>query len=342
MYKMKFVIKCIMILITMAILNFCFVGDIQSYTRIMMDELYEDDYITLLFLGTSHMYYSFDINKIEEKTNLNAFCAGSARQQMIDSYYLLKEANENNGVKFVFLDVLYTIQQSNKNEEVKTYFITDYMQDGRNKYIYLWDSIGINGFLNDIFPVMHRAYFSLETVKEHFTKAYRNNSYEYVTYKDEGYRGQGFVWSDKTISEGTTFKELAVLDKDELLSDFSLEYLYKIIEYCRENGIELILIDPPIPDATLIAAENFQAYIDEIRKIADENELEYWEFNLIRKGVLSLEAMDFQDEIHLNGMGAEKFTDSFCRMFHGEITNPFYDTFYEKLEYNRDNTSLSY
>lgn len=342
MYRIKFVIKCMVILMTMIIINFCFVGDVHSYTRIMMDELYEDDYITLFFLGTSHMYYSLDINNIEKETGLNAFCAGSARQQMIDSYYLLREANEKNGVKMVFLDVIYTIQQSDENEEVKTYFITDYMRAGRNKYVYLWDSIGVNGFLNDIFPVMHRAYFSLETVKEHFTKEYKNNSYEYVTYKDEGYGGQGFAWSCKTISEGTEFKDPVVIDKDKVLSDFSLEYLYKIIEYCQENGIKLILIDPPIPDATLVAAENFQAYIDAIRKIADDNGLEYLEFNLIREDILSLEATDFQDNIHLNRVGAEKFTNIFCRMLNSEITSPFYDTFNEKLEYNRDNTSLSY
>lgn len=338
MKKLKFLIKCILVVIIPFALNFLFVGDVNSYTRVMLSELYADGEIDLLFLGPSHTYRGINTQIVEEQTGLNAFNAGSSSQQLQGSYYLLKEANENNGVKMVFLDVTYILNGLEKDGKTQTYILTDYMQGKDNKYEYLWNTFGIEGILNDILPIMHGQSFSLETIKEHITREYLNNSYEYITYSNEAYYGQGFVYSYEVVDEDFTFYDERKINPEAPLSNYSKEYLQKIIEYCNENGIELFLIDPPMPDGTLVMTEYYQLYVDEVSAIAEKAGIEYWNFNLIKEDILTLERTDYKDAVHLNGIGAEKYTDTLCDIFNGVVDNPFYKNYSQKLLNNPDNT----
>lgn len=333
MDKAKFMAKCLAIVL----IPFLFVSDIHSYTRVMMDELYQDGRIDVLFLGASHTYRSYDVAKIEKGTGLNGFNAGSSSQQLQGSYYLLKEANENNGVDTVILDVTYMMMDYEEPEEKATYIISDYIRDLSNKYDYLYDAFGLKGVENGILPYLHGISVSPQTVIEHITRNYKNDSYEYVTYSHEAYKGQGFVYNYENVSDDYIFQDTE-MNVDHLFSDFSLQYMQKIIDYCKENDIDLKLVDPPMPDGTLVSAKYFQNYVDAVRRIASINNLEYWEFNLVRKQIMTLTRDDFQDNVHLNGHGAEKFTQCIVLMLNQELVEPFYDTYEEKLTLNPDGT----
>jgi hypothetical protein len=93
-----------------------------------------------------------------------------------------------------------------------------------------------------------------------------------------------------------------------------------------------------MPDGTLYSAQNFQQYVDVISNLASEHQLEYWDFNLVKKGVLTMERTDFKDESHLNGKGATKLSRCVSRLINDELTNVFYSSFLEKLEKNPDDT----
>jgi len=100
----------------------------------------------------------------------------------------------------------------------------------------------------------------------------------------------------------------------------------------------LTLIDPPMPDGTLIRSQYYQEYVDKICLIANDAGVEYWNFNLIKEDILMLERDEFKDASHLNGIGAEKFTRCFCRVYNGEVKEPFYNTYEDKIKNNSDNT----
>ena len=50
------------------------------------------------------------------------------------------------------------------------------------------------------------------------------------------------------------------------------------------------------------------------------------------------ERTDYKDEGHLNGAGAEKVSKCIGELICGDIANPFYDTFEEKVRNNPDGT----
>lgn len=66
-------------------------------------------------------------------------------------------------------------------------------------------------------------------------------------------------------------------------------------------------------------------------RIANENGVEYWNFDLYKYDIgLSME--HYKDGSHLNGMGAEIYTEFFCYFANsfnsGEVSSS--DVFYEK------------
>lgn len=338
MDKVKFLIKCLIVLAMVFVFNYCFVADINSYTRVMMDELYEDGYIDVLFLGASHTYRTFDPEVIEEETRLNVFNAGSSSQSLQGSYYLLKDACEKNGVGTVVFDVTYHMLGVEAPDKTATYIIADYMKGIKNKCQYLWDAYGSEGVVNGVFPFLHSVSFSPSTLIEHIKREYVWNPYSYITYDNEAYQGQGFVYSYEVVSEEYEFLPRYMIDQENLLSDFAEEYLYKIIAYCKGNDVELILVNPPMADGTLMGTGCFQVFVDRMSLIAEEEGLEYWDLNLVREGVLTMARTDYKDEGHLNGAGAEKVSRCISRLIRGDIEDPFYVSFEEKVRCNPDGT----
>jgi hypothetical protein len=335
--KFIFALKCLAVAGICCVINFFFKGDVESLTRATLSELYADGHQDVLFIGASHTYRSYDPAAIEAATGLNVYNAGSALQQMQGTYYLLQEAVDTEGVDNVVLDMTYTMQLLEETGERQTVILTDYMKNPLRRVIYAGSVLGAEGVTGTIWPCTHNGVFNQENLRHHLTGDYKRD-YSTIEFGEEGYHGQGYVPDYLTVPEDFTFTRATEIDPNYPISDFTMKYLKKVIAYCRKHDIRLILADPPMPDGTLVTAGHFQEYIDRVRKIAEENGLEYWEFNLVRDGLLDLDRNDFYDETHLNINGAEKFSALISDILASGNTDIFYDTYAEKLEKNSDGT----
>ena len=137
----------------------------------------------------------------------------------------------------------------------------------------------------------------------------------------------------------------AAVDPERPLSDFGWTNLARITEFCRQEGIRLVLFTAPLPSAYVANTENYQAYVDAVRAYAAENGLQYWDFSLYRSqgDMKHMGAGEYSDAHHLNGAGAEIFTAELCEVIArdaaGEdVSALFCDTVEEKLTDYADNT----
>jgi lysophospholipase L1-like esterase len=136
------------------------------------------------------------------------------------------------------------------------------------------------------------------------------------------------------------FNNIYPIDVENPLTDYSWKWLHKIIDYCDEKGIELVLVNVPMPDGQMQADLYYDEYTQYIRNVAQEYGLKYYDFNLTKKGVLTMERSDYDDNSHLNGQGADKFSECVSKILSGELDeSAFYDTFAEKLANNPDGTA---
>lgn len=297
--------------------NYLIVDDTNSYTRLTLHEFYQcEENIDTLFLGTSHCFRAYDPKLYAELTGESAFSLGSSSQNIDTSYYLLKEAIKYNEVKKVYLDIYYIFLFFNpeKRELLEANIISDYMKPSWNRLDFIVHCSSEEHYTNSLLP-FRRNWQKLgdldyirENLKKKNTDSYRN--YAPVVYEDERYIAKGFVSSQAVLRE-EIYHWIPNSDHIDLSDDtsFAISYLEKIVDLCKKENIELILLTAPSYEKYLETKDSYEMIHNFVHNIADTYELEYWDFNLVPKDELSLTVQDFIDEDHLNGSGAEKVTE---------------------------------
>lgn len=335
----KILILCVLIIAINVAVDYFLFDDIHSYTRMMMEEMYQyQGNIDTLFIGSSHAYRSFNVAMADQLLGVNTFNAGSSSQSLNTCYYLLREINQYHKVKTVYLELYYSIlDHSPRGITTQQWIISDYMRNGINKLEFLWDTAGLGAILDNVFRFRHGEkdiLRQLDTLKLKLTDGFKVGDYRHIRYAEDEYRGKGFVYTHETVDPKELENWNDAIDPNQPISDFSELYLRRIVDFCKERGIRLVFVTAPMPEQTIRRTTGYQAFHDHMAAYAEREGLDYYDFNLVKPSVLSLAPSDFQDNSHLNGAGAEKFTQTFCDIMNRlkEDTMNVEDVFYAKLE----------
>ena len=104
----------------------------------------------------------------------------------------------------------------------------------------------------------------------------------------------------------------------------------EICSYCADHGIELIVVNVPIPVFNIHGYGQF--YVDSQQVVADilaDMGVAYYDFAYAKPDLLQIAPEDFYDNQHLNAVGADKFSHAFV-------------TFMETLDAGGDTNALFY
>ena len=89
--KSKLILKLFIILLIARAINWTFFDSVNSYTRIMLHEMYHyNGNIDTLIVGGSEVFKAYDAKKASELMKQNVFNVGSASQQLGGSYAIIK------------------------------------------------------------------------------------------------------------------------------------------------------------------------------------------------------------------------------------------------------------
>lgn len=303
------------------ICNYLLIDDASSYTRLTLHEFYEmsdrGENIDTLFLGSSHCFRAYDPQLFSELTGKNAFNLGSSSQNYDTSYYLLREAARYHKLETVYLDMHYKFLFIDKKDRdlVQANIISDYMRPSLNKLTFLLTTSEAEEYTNRFLPFrrnwqqLGELSYVKNVLEQKQTESYRN--YEPVTVEQEYYAGRGFVWSDAILNaeEITWWDNFTDVPEDMDSSvTYTLEYVEKIAEFCRTEGIRLVFVTAPSFDRYLEEIGPYDMAHQYVQELADDFGVPYLDFNLCRDEYLSLGEECFIDVDHLNGQGAEKLT----------------------------------
>lgn len=310
------------------------IDDSESYTRIMIHEMYsQEENIDTLFIGSSHCYRSLD-TEITDQYLGNTFNAGSSSQALDASYALLVEAGKSNKIKRVFVEMYHEAvddEYEERTELTSTYIISDYLKPSFNKYRYILNASSREYWINGLFPVRRnwRTIFDSETIALNI-KNKRSNAYidyAYLNYGWEYYAGKGYV-ANTSVMDKKTYDDIEYVPiKEQQISYDNLQMLYRIIEYCRKNEIELTLFVAPMPQFRLDRIGNYSIWGKQIEELVKNYEIDFFDFNLCKEEY-KFQDKYFMDDHHLNKEGAEKFSFLFSRFFTENIDEK--DIFYSK------------
>lgn len=257
--------------------------------------------LDVLILGASTMRNGMSPLYMFDKYGFTSYSRATSVQPVFISYYLLKETLEQHDIKAVVLDAsgMFTLTNNMSDMDGKMHEAVDYMKFSRYKLeiISALSEMGYNSL--DFFLPLYK-YHERWTELSEDDFMFRQWVHEYF------YKGQypnihidKFTFSDKYMSAEFHEDSFLTFDGD------SMVYYDKIVDLCRDNGIELILVKTPISGWSIKRNEMVQQY-------ADVNRITFIDFNLenLREDIYFNESMDFSDDgKHVNLSGANKMSD---------------------------------
>ncbi len=347
--KLKFFAKvgCFLVVIVMVLsfVNVVLVPKVFSepwHTAATFNGFYkmEKNTIDVLFMGSSHTMTSISPQYIYNEYELKTYNLGSEQQNLIVTYYWLKEALKYQNPKVVVLDTLYCFEIDkteplNASESVTRKSI-DAMKWSKNKF----DAIQTICEYDE-----NQTTFSYYFPNIRFHERWDQlNEYDFNHEREEKYhllKGYTMLTSNNYPFEYAPFWGGDVT-KSEEMHPLMEEYLLKIIQLCKENNIELVLMKTPASQA------NVGKYIT-TKALAEEYDIAYYDFNEIGmyKDLNYDVVSDNNDNGHANHWGAEKISDKMAQILMADFDiNPSYDEQWEesKEHYNHvvENANLRY
>ncbi len=346
--EFKTIASCLLFLILLGgcgkLLRYIVTDDTSSYTRITFHEMYEQDNIDTLFVGSSHCYRSFIPSILDEEMCANTFNAGTSSQALDGSFMIIKEAARYNNLKHIYLEVYFNVgladAYKNRNQLTQTYIISDYLRPSFDKYRYLLNASSKEHYINS-FIVARRNWdkllkpsYILNLLSLKQTETYKNYAYDYVAGDSEYYAGKGFVASKGSVLNWNYFQP-GILDglSFENLSEDWYGSLNEIIDFCNNRDIALTLVSAPMSNYYIASLVNYDSYVDIVEDIIRDKDVEYLDFNLCKERYIPNCSEIFKDVDHLNYNGAVEFSNIFAQCVNGTIISDkvFYKTFDEKM-----------
>ena len=252
--------------------------------------------IDVIFSGSSKVYCDIATGVLWENHGIAAFDLGGAEAPSWVSYYQIKEALKTQKPKVICYEVsvaaMYDMLTQANN------WSTD------NSYGMKWNSNRIDllrvdsdeeQFIERLNPynIMHGRYKDLE--ENDFT-----NVRDSVNYK-------GFDPRDR-VNERETPDNAGITDCTPC-TEKEEEYIRKLIELTRSEGIDLVMFASPY-----CVTDREQEILNYVGNIAEEEGVEFIDFNR-RYDELGMDfSSDMADSGHLNYSGNYKFTDYFGKL----------------------------
>lgn len=341
-------LKIVLFIGIFLILNFCagwlMKGNMyNSFGRATLHDLHTKENIEVLFLGDSHLYAGLDVNAIEEKTGLGCITVATASQEPDGHYVILRETLKYHPeLKQVYVDLDYMNnfegEFKDRNHLRNIYTISDNLKDKKLKADYLLHATSPKYYLNHILlfgknRISGNPKDAVTMLKSLITREYW--SYAPPVSGEQHYIKNGYI-PDYEVNTNYYFREYEQVIFNEFnVSNDWFKYVNKIIDFCKENNLELNFIEVCESDYKIYNATNYNDYYEFIKRIAESNNLNYYDFNL--SVTLDLTYEDFYDAEHLNYNGSQKFTEClYNTIFKENYFSPFYESIEEKKNFQSE------
>jgi hypothetical protein len=253
-----------------------------------------------IILGHSHPECAFNDSLISNFSN----CAQSGESYFYTYFKLKKIIEQNKNIKVVFIEFSNKQVDFEMNNWIWGDMFMSYYFSMYSPFMNLSDNWLL--FKNNNSEFIKDLSFSL---KNNFSTIVKND-FEY-TKRTGGYL---YLKKSKTDSLITCLKK-SPFEKIKYVkhSLSSIEYLNKIIEYCKRNSIKVYLIRSPLHNK----CEEYMSeyYFDQFRLLHYSNEefLDFSKFPLLNS--------EFADLEHLNYRGARKFSFWFNQLIKQGLLN---------------------
>ncbi len=269
----------------------------------MIAEYYEEEKNhDVIFIGDCEVYDSFIPAVLWEEYGIPSYIRGSAQQLIWQSYYILEETLQYeipDVVVFNVLSLKYNVPQKESYNRMTL--------DGMKFSLSKWKAIKASmlkeeEFLDYVFPILRYHSRITKLKKEDFVYLFQKNK---VTHN--GYYMRVDIAPATYIPEGRPLGDYS-------FGENALLYLNKIVQLCKEQEIQLILVKAPS-----LYPYWYEEWETQVEAFAKEQQVPYINFlELIEECGINYTTDTYDAGLHLNLSGAEKVTKWFGKFLQKE------------------------
>ncbi len=254
------------------------------------------DTIDVAVLGSSQLVYGISSMRLLDQYGISAYSLATGEQPVLCGYFYLREMTKTQNLKTVIYDVSMLYEQEQESRFRKT---IDTAPMSLNKLWMIKEHRSL--------PFAESAWTYLFPIMKYHSR------WDELVEADYGYKDmntevfKGNIMSPRA-SQRINYDALCV-DNDEIdptkqMDESELHYFREMVAYCKEKGIDLILIKTPKTTWSKTSMVG-------VEELAEEYDLPYMDFNtseLLSAAGIDI-TRDFWNQDHLNIRGAEKLTD---------------------------------
>ena len=262
----------------------------------MVEEYYRDkSNHEVLMVGDCEVYENISTIRMWEQYGITSYIRGSAQQLTWQSYYLLEDALRYETPKVAVFNVL-ALKYNKPQSEAYNRMSIDGMRWSKSKVGSIKASMTEEeSFVDYVFPLLRYHSRWSELTKDDFKYMFKKNL---VTHN-------GYYMRVDTLPQDE-FPDPPPLP-DYTLGDKAMGYLQKMVDLCKEKGVELVLIKAPTE-----YPHWYKEWDEQVAAFAEKNGIKYINFIPLQENVgLDMSKDTYDAGLHLNTSGAEKMADYF-------------------------------
>lgn len=297
------------VVVVMMLLDYALVP--SGYIRFVIHEVNAGENYDCIVVGASHGRSDINPYMLDESgLTDNAFNLSIPGETVIDTHYLIREADRTNDIRTVIFDLDYQYWCDYPERAFGDCFIYTWLPMDVVKASYVYDNLWEKDFRTTYSKRWAWVISSDEIKKNIETKksaAYKNYDIEAVEVRDAGgpYVGKGFFSRNPVSDKGE--HETVAFDEGKI-SQKVVDAFDKTVDYCKKNDIELICISSPITPNSIVMKEMVGAH-DYFVELCAKKNVEYIDFNLASFEDLPRTDEDFIDwDGHMNGEMAQRYS----------------------------------
>lgn len=264
----------------------------DSYQK-MEDFFEQEEDFDVLFFGSSHMRYTIFPRELWKKQGIISYNLANYNETIVGSYYNMLLALKHTSPKLVVIDA-YGTEFSYKYREDRIGHIHNMLDAyplSYTKYLAIKDLFSNQDMLDKCFEFLlnfslyHSRWSELE-----------KDDFEIV-----GEKGNG-AEEKISIAVPNEMSDFNLIDMYSGKENINMKYLRKIIEYCKQNEIQVLVTYIPYP-----ATKNQISISKYLQVICDQYNVNY--INFLSMDIVNYNTDCYDKDSHLNPSGARKVTD---------------------------------
>ena len=222
--------------------------------------------LDVIFMGNSDVYRGISPIVLWDEYGIASYDYATSGQRMWVAYYMLKESLKYQKPKLIVLNMDSAFFEK-KIVESNARQTFDNMKFGTNKIMAITDPVFENSpkeIVTYIFPMLRFHSRWSELKKEDFTKAFESKRFVY--------KGMDVTVDNEPYNDGYSY--MSTGNSKRKIGKKCDKYLNKMIDLCKKNNIELLLIEIPSAESWSNNKSN------ETKAFADEHDLKFIDLNL--------------------------------------------------------------